>query len=75
MVSVEPACAAGRKVTRSDPRHESVHRGHSRGLSGFRWTAPTPERPLQCSLMCCCLQRIRFAGVCGNTTLAGCDLV
>jgi hypothetical protein len=33
VVSREPARAARRKVTRSNPRHESVHRGHCRGLS------------------------------------------
>ena len=33
VVSGEPACAARREVTRSNPRPESVHRGHCRSLS------------------------------------------
>lgn len=36
MVSGKPARAARREVTGSNPRHESIHRGHRRGLKQER---------------------------------------
>ena len=45
MVSGEPACAARREVARSNLGHESVHRGHCRGLS-FQSKGGAPGKPV-----------------------------